>query len=94
MARASGAVRRCFGNDAEISIDPANGAGAAGVLTAYLTPDVRKVGSIWQYQVRDHLASPRLTIAGSVITRHDDGPYVSVRSHPPCLVLADEIEGT
>ena len=48
------------------------------VWSATLHPDVRKVGSTYQYLIKDHLASNRLVITRAAtpsVTRHDYGPY-------------------
>jgi hypothetical protein len=61
------------GNDAELLFDLAN---PAGQLTSHLHADVKREGSATDYQIKDHLASNRLTIRhGLTLNRHDYGPY-------------------
>ncbi len=63
-----------LGSDAEITVDVAN---PSGLLTSYLHPDVKRVGSVTSYLVKDHLASNRLTVSHGPATpkRLDHGPY-------------------
>jgi YD repeat-containing protein len=57
-----------LGNDVEVLIDPANGITAPGQMTAYLTPDAMREGSVTKWLHKDHLASNQLVTgqAGAV----------------------------
>jgi RHS repeat-associated protein len=59
-----------FGNDAELAFQ-------TGVLTSYLHPDIRRVGTATDYLIKDHLSSNRRVIRHSPAStsRFDYGPY-------------------
>jgi RHS repeat-associated protein len=65
-----GADTYYFGNDAELAFQ-------TGVLTSYLHPDIRRVGTATDYLIKDHLASNRRVIRHSPAStsRFDYGPY-------------------
>jgi RHS repeat-associated protein len=60
-----------LGNDAEVLTDPAQGIAAPGQMTAYLTPDAMREGSVTKWLHKDHLSSNRLVTgqSGAVLTR-------------------------
>ncbi len=74
MKRTGATTTWYMGTDAEITVDAAN---PAGLFTSYLHPDVKRVGSVTEYLVKDHLASNRLAVAHGPTTpkRLDHGPY-------------------
>jgi RHS repeat-associated protein len=70
-----GATTHFFGNDSELRFDAQN---LGGLLAGTIHADVRREGGATDYQVKDHLASNRLTIrhtSGSSVLPHDYGPY-------------------
>jgi RHS repeat-associated protein len=65
---------RYFAGD-ELLADAAN---PSGLLTSHLHPDVKRVGAVTSWGIKDHLASNRMTsfmAGGSPTTRHDYGPF-------------------
>jgi RHS repeat-associated protein len=70
-----GATTHFLGNDSELRFDGQN---LGGLLASTIHADVRREGGATDYQVKDHLASNRLTIrhlSGSSVLPHDYGPY-------------------
>jgi RHS repeat-associated protein len=70
-----GAITHFLGNDSELRIDQQN---LGGLLASTIHADVRREGGATDYQVKDHLASNRLTIrhlSGSSVLPHDYAPY-------------------
>jgi RHS repeat-associated protein len=68
-AGASLSTTTYLGNDAEVLVDPANT--GSGLMTAYLTPDAMREGSVTKWLHKDHLSSNRLVTgqSGAVLTR-------------------------
>jgi RHS repeat-associated protein len=69
VSKTSGAATTWYlGSEAEI--------GPTGGFTSHIHPDIRRVGAnSFDYLVKDHLSSNRLTLNGTAVTRHDYGPY-------------------
>jgi RHS repeat-associated protein len=68
-AGASLSTTTYLGNDAEVLVDQANT--GPGLMTAYLTPDTMREGSVTKWLHKDHLASNRLVTGqtGAVLNR-------------------------